>query len=625
MRRTISLVFLTSILSTSVSAQVSGTVVDDETGQPIAGAVVSVQATDIETSTDESGAFELTEASGSGLVVVAGTKGYFYASSTESTPASGVELRLELVPQEDDPYYTFATPERCGECHPEQYEEWLGSPMQKAGMNTWVYDIYNGTGTGTEELDGFIYTQDSVFKDSNPGSECASCHQPEPWAREAQELCAVPGECPPLGDRSKPTRGMLHGVSCDICHRIADIDVEDRPNFPGIFPDVVTLTRPKSNSWVVMYGVLGDVSYELSGWMRAAYQPQLKSEVCAACHQDANDLEENHGFENGIISEPTYIEWRDSPYGDPESEHHAECVDCHMAATNADVACDRATLDRPDGDVRSHEILGTTAEFLENALSMTMEAEIVGDSLEVEVAITNDQTGHHVPTGVTIRNMILLVEASQASDGQPLEHTGSTAADEAIHDLGGCAPGSTADECIADSAQGYYGGLPGRLYGKINRAAPIPPQEVGTSPTFFTDAVEIVSDNRIPALATDTSNYTFALPAESGDLEIRARVIYRRSWRALGDGKDWHYDGHGDPLEDIAPPHFGHLMASAEKTLPSGSPMPDAGVPDSGTGGGSSSGCAVNQASPPLPSLLALLLLLATLRRKRGQSPFSKG
>ena len=143
--------------------------------------------------------------------------------------------------------------------------------------------------------------------------------------------------------------------------------------------------------------------------------------------------------------------------------------------------------------------------------------------------------------------------------------------------------------------------------------------------------MEIVSDNRIPALATDKSNYTFALPAESGDLEIRARVIYRRSWRALVDGKDWHYDGHGDPLEDIAPPHFGHLMASAEETLSNGSPRPDGGVPDAGTtrdagtGGGNTSGCAVNQASPPLPSLLALLLLLATLRRKRGQSPFSKG
>jgi len=571
--------------------------------EPIAGAVVSVQASHIETTTDESGAFELGDASGNGLVIVAGAKGYFYASSIESAPASDVELRLELVPQEDDPYYTFTSPERCGTCHEEQYDEWLDSPMQKGGMNTWVYDIYNGTGTGTQELPGFTYTRDSVFAESNPASECASCHQPEPWAREPFE---------PMGDRNEPTPGMLHGVSCDMCHRIADIDIS-KPNFPGIFPGVVTLTRPAAKDWVVMYGVLGDVTYELPGWMRASYQPQLNSEVCAACHQDANDLEENHDFENGIISEPTYLEWADTPYADPESELHAECVDCHMAATNADAACDRVTLDRPDGDVRSHRILGTTAEFLENALSVAMEAEIVGDSVEVEVAITNDQTGHHVPTGVTIRNMILLVEASQASDGEPLEHTGSTV----IHDLGG----------VGDPAEGYYAGLPGRLYGKINIS------EAGGSPTFFTDAVAIVTDNRIAALETDTTNYTFAIPAEAGDINLRARVIYRRSWRALVDGKDWQYDGHGNPLEDIAAPHFGHLMASAEKTLSNGSPMPDGGVPDGGvpdggtpdggspdggTEDGGSSGCSVGGA--PSPGLLALFLAAAVLVRRRRKA-----
>ncbi len=374
---------------------------------------------------------------------------------------------------------------------------------------------------------------------------------------------------------------------------------------PGIFPGVVTLTRPVGNAWNVMYGVLGDVTYELPGWMRASYQPQLNSEVCAACHQDANDLEENHDFENGIISEPTYLEWFKSPYGDPESEHHAECVDCHMAATNADAACDRVTLDRPDGDVRSHRILGTTAEFLENALSMTMEAEIVGDAVEVEVAITNDQTGHHVPTGVTIRNMILLVEASQASDGEPLEHTGNTV----IHDLGG----------VGDPAEGYYAGLPGRLYEKINKS------KAGGSPTFFTDAVAIVADNRIPALETDTTNYTFAVPAGAGDIDLRARVIYRRSWRVLVDDKEWPYDGHGNPVEDIAPPHFGHLMASAEKTLSKGSPMPDGGVPDGGapdggTEDGGGSGCGVGGAPTPSPALLALLLAAAVLMRRRRET-----
>jgi MYXO-CTERM domain-containing protein len=407
---------------------------------------------------------------------------------------------------------------------------------------------------------------------------------------------------------------MLHGVACDMCHRVADIDIS-KPNFPGVFPGVVTLTRPTDQSNPVMYGVLGDVTYEATGWMRGSYQPQLKSEVCAACHQDANDPHENHDFESpdAVISEPTYLEWLDSAYSDPESEHYAECVDCHMPATNAAAACDRVPLDRPAGDVRSHRILGTTAEFLENALSMTMEAELVGETIQVEVAITNDQTGHHVPTGVTIRNMILLVEAWRESDGEPLDHLGETV----IHDLGG----------VGDPEDGYYAGLPGRLYGKINIA------ENGTSPTFFTDAVAIVADNRIPALATDTTEYAFAAPAESGEITVRARVIYRRSWRALVDGKDWEYDGHGNPLEDVEPPHFGHLMASAEKTffeeVPSqdgGVPdagMPDAGAPDGGTdpgGDGGGGSCAVDDGSTNAPVLALVLLALFVVRLRRRRS-----
>jgi len=590
-------------------------VLDDETGEPIAGAVVSVQATNIETTTDASGAFELSDASGNGLTVVAGAKGYFYAWVLSDTPAANVELRLKYVPQDDDPYYTYTSPEQCGSCHPAQYDQWLDSPMQKGGMNTWVYDIYDGTGTGTQDLPGFIYLRDSVFAESNPASECASCHQPEPWSRNPFE---------PMGDRSQPTLGMLHGVACDMCHRIADIDTS-KPNFPGIYPGVVTLTRPENKDWVVMYGVLGDVTYEAAGWMRASYQPQLRSEVCAACHQDANDPTETGNFESpeSIISEPTYLEWVATPYADPESDLYAECVDCHMAPTNAGAACDRISLNRPPGDVRSHRIVGTSPEFLENALSMTMDTEVVGDSLEVEVAITNDRTGHHVPTGVTIRNMILLVEAWEQSSGEPLEYTGDTV----IHDLGG----------VGDPAEGYYAGLPGRLYAKINQAGS------GASPTFFTDAVTIVTDNRIPALATDTTHYSFAIPPESGDVQVRARVIYRRSWRALVDGKGWTQDGHGKPLEDIEPPNFGHLMASAEETIALAPTMPDGGVPDGGTpdggtpdggtpdggtpdGGtpddGGSGGCRVG--GSPIPGAGALSLLFAAAifaRRRRRLTP----
>jgi len=605
------------LLTSSVNAQVAGTVVDDVTDEPISEAVVSVQASDIETSTDPTGAFSLADATGQGLTIVAGSKGYFYSSAIVTSPESNLELRLEPVPQVDDPRYTFQPPEKCRSCHEEQYQEWKGSPMSKAGLNTWVYDIYNGEGTGTTELPGFIYLRDSVHADDNPESECASCHQPEPWAREPFTA---------LGDFDDPTPGMEHGVACDMCHRIADIDIS-KPNFPGIYPGVVTLTRPVGPEiWKVMYGVLGDADFYQRGWMRASYQPQMKSEVCAACHQDKNDPDGTEGSgdfesEDAIISEPTYLEWLDSDYSDPSSDVYAECVDCHMPATGAAAACDRVGFTRPDGDVRSHNILGTTPEFLDNALTMTMDARIEGDSLLVDVAIENDRTGHHVPTGVTIRNMILLVEAWQVSDGAPLEQTGGPT----IHTLGGVGEGGP--------EEGYYAGLPGRLYGKINIAAPVPPQEEGASPTFFTDAVAIVSDNRIPALETDESSYAFDAPPNAGEINVRARVIYRRSWRALVDGKEWKYDGHGNPLEDIAPPHFGHLMDMAEMTFnePPPSPMPDAGVPDAGSpdGGeppadGSSGGCSVSAPQSSATGLLWLLSLaliaLGAIGRSRRRS-----
>ena len=136
------------LLTSSVNAQVAGTVVDDVTDEPISEAVVSVQASDIETSTDPTGAFSLADATGQGLTIVAGSKGYFYSSAIVTSPESNLELRLEPVPQVDDPRYTFQPPEKCRSCHEEQYQEWKGSPMSKAGLNTWVYDIYNGGSGG---------------------------------------------------------------------------------------------------------------------------------------------------------------------------------------------------------------------------------------------------------------------------------------------------------------------------------------------------------------------------------------------------------------------------------------------------------------------------------------------
>ncbi len=207
----------------------------------------------------------------------------------------------------------------------------------------------------------------------------------------------------------------------------------------------------------------------------------------------------------------------------------------------------------PPGDpgrVHSHRIVRTTPKFLENAVELELTTRLEGGTLAAEVAVINAHTGHHVPSGVTIRNMILLVEAwtaGDAPDSGALPEIGG----QRVHELGG----------TGNPALGDYGGLPGKLYAKINHQAD------GSGLVFFTEATGITQDNRIPALATDTTQYRFVLPPEGGAVQVRGRLIYRRAFRFLTLAKQWTMDGHGNPLADVLPPHYGHLMAMREAAV----------------------------------------------------------
>jgi len=523
-------------------AQVSGTVKASSTLLPLPGAIVSVRGTAARTMSAADGSFTLAGATGQGLVITAASIGHFTASTLVNAPFSGIEILLESVPADDDPEYDFVPPASCGTCHPDQLAEWTGTPMAKAATNTWVHDLFAGNGT-PGGMGAFVYTRDSVHAAEDPESECSSCHQPEAWIAEPFSAMIPP---------SDPAISALHGVPCDVCHKVASVDVT-RINSPGFYPGAAVLTRPAGPEFhQVQYGVLADSDYTSPLWMRSSYQPQLVAELCGLCHQDANDPDGDGDFHepSSIISEPTYLEWLASPFGDPASPHYATCVDCHMPPSDSPYASPVLVppLARPAGTIRSHRVLGTTPEYLENAVEMQLAARREWDRVEVDVSILNSLTGHHVPTGVTIRNMILLVEARRGDDGAPLAHLGS----QTVHPLGG----------VGDPAEGYYAGLPGKLFAVLNHA------EDGTGPTFFTDATGVQFDTRIPALATDESSYAFAIPAGfTGTVDVSARLVYRRSFRSLVDAKQWTADGHGDPLEDILPPYFGHLMEEAATTV----------------------------------------------------------
>ena len=133
--------------------------------------------------------------------------------------------------------------------------------------------------------------------------------------------------------------------------------------------------------------------------------------------------------------------------------------------------------------------------------------------------IINDNTGHHIPTDSPLRHLILLVQAIDG-EGRSLS----------------LLEGATLPEYTGEGepGNGYYAGLPGKVFAKIL-------EELWTevSPTgAYWNHTRLVSDNRLAAMATDTSTYTFSATGE-GQVTIEVTLLYRRAFKALIEQKEW--------------------------------------------------------------------------------------
>jgi hypothetical protein len=143
---------------------------------------------------------------------------------------------------------------------------------------------------------------------------------------------------------------------------------------------------------------------------------------------------------------------------------------------------------------------------------MTTTARLEGDRVRVEVSITNDKTGHHVPTDSPLRHLILIVQATDAMSNVLTLQDGPQLPDWT----------------------GNYAGQPGQGFAQI-----LEDEWTGESPTgAFWRPIRVKSDNRLSAMATDTSSYTFTAPG-SGPITIEARLIFRRAYQQLMAWKGW--------------------------------------------------------------------------------------
>ena len=536
MRRSLALLGLLILVGCSaVKHTVSGTV-QDEFG-PVAGAVVRLQSTNYHTTTDDSGSFSLSGIPSSEEVfVTAWYSGYFIAGVRAEAGDTQLVIQLHHHADKDNPAYTWLPSQHhpgqgedqgCAACHsstgtedpvPLPVDEWLLDAHSQSASNPRFISMYLGSDVSGNlspptryassrdygsfplppDLDQPYYGPGYKLDFPETAGNCAACHTPaasvnDPYGIDPTEVDGVAAE----------------GVPCDFCHKIWDVrlnPVTDLPyaNMPGVLS--YEFRRPPEGHQFFA-GPYDDVAPG-----EDTFSPlQQESAFCAPCHF-------------GVFWDTTiynsYGEWLESPYSDPDSGK--TCQECHMPPGLADHFAleEVGGLKRDPETIFSHKMPGAAdVTLLRDALTMTVSAELESNEFQVQVELFNDNTGHHIPTDSPLRHMILVVQAYDRK-GNLLDQT----AGPMIADWAG----------VGDPVDGYYGGLPGTIYAKVLEElwTKVSPSGAYWNPT------QILSDNRIPAMESDTTEYRFAAP-DDGTVRVEVQLIFRRAFIELIDQKGW--------------------------------------------------------------------------------------
>jgi hypothetical protein len=534
---------------TPLPSTVSG-IVQNEDGT-VADAMVQIQATDNTTKTAADGSFSLTGIQGTTPIVVsAWSDGHYVGwqvlnpSAEDWTGGDNIVISLNPLPTRDNSEYDWFVTEdgvrgsaACGLCHRE-YPEWQADAHSQSAQNVRFMSVYTGNNAHGDpgqivqfdaegkplppDPDEPYYGPGFRLDNRNRAGNCATCHTPLASKAPNDQTCGWSGchmditversngEIPPNAYASS-IRGK-EGIPCEFCHKIGEVFIDDEtqiphPDKPGILS--YRLHRPRTDEDQVMFGTLIDVMRQDS------YQPLLeKSEFCAGCHYGVfGGIVGMERVADGIEVYSTYAEWQASPYNDLETGK--SCQDCHMpiSAENWFVFPEKDGLVRDYLPLHNHTMRGIQdVDFMQNAVTMETTAERMGDQINVEISITNDQTGHHIPSGVPIRSMMLVIEV--------------------VDDEG------TLLDLIAGSVNpdytGEYSGMPGKTFAKV-----LKDEWTGESPTVaFWRPITVAEDTRIPALATDTTSYSFNAP-DNRDVTVNVQLIFRRSFYELMQQKGW--------------------------------------------------------------------------------------
>jgi len=492
----LNIVFINTLLFADATIyQVKGKVTDQNKTNTISSARVRVQGSNDFVLTDSSGTFLLgtDKDSASFIAVSAGKEGWYSKDINVIVGDTSVfVISLEALPEGDNMDYEFNSPEYCNTCHKPIYDQWKESKHASAAKNKMVLQLLDGTDVHGNEGVAPGFKLDNPFQ----GGDCADCHAPTAaqWN---------PGNTD-LGDVLLLGTVDTNGVFCDFCHKINDVPV----NYGRGINGSIQLKRPSADFGKdINFGPLDDVT---SFWMGATYSPiHTKSALCSGCHQYSNEA--------GVVVDDTYDSWALSSY----AAQGTQCQNCHMKPFSDSIFVSGIGLvdavKRDPANLYSHYFrkFGTT-DSSETA-KMVLDHNISGDTLIVNVRITNKKAGHKLPTGVSIRNMLLVLDI-QNEGSSIVQISGDTLP----HFAG-----------IGSAEDRNFSGFPGRAYALVTNDS-IKKQW----PTGNWATTNIKYDSRIPANETDISSYKFKINT-SKSISINTELLYRAVYKHWADAKGW--------------------------------------------------------------------------------------
>jgi hypothetical protein len=371
--------------------------------------------------------------------------------------------RLPLAPLRAVVEGRFGTSKQCESCHANV--QGAQAMRDAKGRPVAPLDLWRATAMANAARDPFWRAAVAAEVAAMPQHKaeieatCLRCHSPMAHT-EASKNGETPITMALLSKDTPRAQLALDGVSCTLCHQIADTKLGDPASYSGGFSigDDKLIYGPHS-------GLFSSPMIGASGGFDARTSPHvLKSGVCASCHTLFVDSFDAKGQKTGtrFPEQTPYLEWLNSAYtteGASPGPQAQSCQGCHMPTSDADgapisaqVATDISGSDyselvvpkrspygrhlfvggntllpswlrdfadelAPTASAAAFDALIARArdQLRERTATLTIDsAQRSGDSLDVRVTVRS-QAGHKLPTGYPARRVVLQLRVETAA------------------------------------------------------------------------------------------------------------------------------------------------------------------------------------------------------------------